>query len=332
MSVLYITEQGAYLAKTGERLLVKKGKETLLDIPAIEVSQVIMFGSVSITPATVSFLLGRGIDVAFLTRTGRYKGRLQPEFSRKVSLRQQQFARAADEAFCLEVARAIVMGKIANARTICMRQYRELRDKKIEGVIKRLERAMREAAKESSIEAVRGQEGAAGAAYYEAFGRMVKAEGFSFEKRTKRPPKDPVNALLSLGYTLLHNNVYAMVNVVGLDPYQGFFHAARHGHPTLASDLSEEFRAIIVDSVVLSVINKGIIKPADFRASKEGIYLTKEGLKKFVGQYEGRMSTQVMHPHFGEKMSYMQCIERQVRFFSWVLTEREKEYRPFEVK
>jgi CRISPR-associated protein Cas1 len=332
MSVIYVTEQGAYLAKTGQRLLVKKGKETLLDIPAIEVSQVIVFGSVSITPATVSFLLGKGIDVAFLTQTGRYKGRLQPEFSKKVSLRQRQFARAADEAFCLEVARAIVMGKIANARTICMRRNRELGDKKIGGVIRRLERAMRKAAKASSIEAVRGQEGAAGAAYYEAFGRMIKAEGFRFEKRTRRPPKDTVNALLSLGYTLLHNNVYAMVNVVGLDPYQGFFHAARHGHPTLASDLAEEFRAIVVDSLVLSVINKGIIKPGDFRPSRGGIYLTKAGLKKFVGQYEGRMSSKVMHPHFGEKMSYVQCIERQVRFFSWVLTGREKEYRPFEVR
>ena len=332
MSVLYITEQGAYLAKTGQRLLVKKSKETLLDVPAIEVSQVVVFGNVSITPATVTFLLGRGIDVAFLTQTGRYKGRLQPEFSKKVSLRQQQFARAADGDFCLEVAKAIVGGKIANARVICMRRSRELGDKKIEGVVRRLERAMRKAAQESSIDAVRGQEGAAGAAYYEAFGRMIKAEGFSFEKRTKRPPKDPVNALLSLGYTLLHNNVYAMINVVGLDPYQGFFHAARHGHPTLASDLSEEFRAIVVDSVVLSVINKGIIKPGDFKPSKGGIYLTKEGLGKFVGQYEGRMSTQVMHPHFGEKMSYMQCIERQVRFFSWVLTGQEEGYKPFEVK
>jgi CRISPR-associated protein Cas1 len=296
------------------------------------VSQVIIFGNVGITPATVSFLLGRGIDVAFLTKQGRYKGRLQPEFSKKVSLRQQQFARAADEAFCLEVAKAIVAGKIANARTLCLRQHRALRDKKIEGVIRRLERAMRKVAKVNSIEAVRGQEGAAGAAYYEAFGRMIRGEGFSFEKRTKRPPKDPVNALLSLGYTLLHNNVYAMVNVVGLDPYQGFFHAARHGHPTLASDLSEEFRAIIVDSVVLSVVNKGMLKPGDFRPSKGGIYLSKEGLKKFVEQYEGRMNTQVMHPHFGERMSYMQCIERQVRFFSWVLTGRAKGYKPFEVK
>jgi len=332
MSVIYVTEQGALLAKTGQRLLVKKGKETLLDIPAIEVSQVIAFGSVSITPATVSFLLGRGIDVAFLTRTGRYKGRLQPEFSKKVSLRQRQFARAADGDFCLEVAKAVVRGKIANARTICMRRNRELGDKKIGGVVRRLERARRKAAKASSIEAVRGQEGAAGAAYYEAFGRMIKAEGFSFEKRTKRPPKDTVNALLSLGYTLLHNNVYAMINVVGLDPYQGFFHAVKHGHPALASDLSEEFRAIVVDSLVLAVINKGIIKPGDFRPSRGGIYLTKEGLKKFVGQYEGRMSSKVMHPHFGERMSYMQCIERQVRFFSWVLTGREEEYKPFEVK
>ena len=123
-----------------------------------------------------------------------------------------------------------------------------------------------------------------------------------------------------------------MINVVGLDPYQGFFHAARHGHPTLASDLSEEFRAIIVDSVVLSVVNKGILKPGDFRPSKGGIYLTKEGLKKFVEQYEGRMNTQVIHPLFGEKMNYMQCLERQARLFARVLTERAKEYKPFEVK
>jgi CRISPR-associated protein Cas1 len=191
---------------------------------------------------------------------------------------------------------------------------------------------MQKVAQARSIDVVRGQEGAAGAAYYEAFGRMVRGEGFRFEKRTKRPPKDPVNALLSLGYTLLHNNVYAMINVVGLDPYQGFFHAIRQGHPALASDLSEEFRAIIVDSVVLSVINKGMLKPGDFRESSGGIYLSKEGVKRFVEQYEGRVNTGVTHPLFGEKMSYMQCIERQVRLFARVLMGQAEAYKPFEVK
>ncbi|HID85806.1 MAG TPA: CRISPR-associated endonuclease Cas1, partial [Anaerolineae bacterium] len=311
MSVLYITEQGARLAKTGGRLLVKKGRETLLDVPAIEVSQVIIFGSVSITPATVPFLLGRGIDVTYLTRQGRYKGRLQPEFSKKVTLRRHQFARASDPAFCLEVAKAIVLGKIANSRTFCLRQYRESRDQVIGRAIRRMERAMREVARARDIEEVRGQEGAAGAAYYNAFGRMIKAPGFSFKARTKRPPRDPVNAMLSLGYTLLHNNVYAMINVVGLDPYQGFFHAGRYGHPTLASDLTEEFRAIIVDSMVLSVINKRVLKPGDFSQSRKGVYLSREGLRRFVGQYDARMNTKVIHPLCGERMTYMQCIERQ---------------------
>jgi len=260
MSVIYITEQGAVLAKRGGRLLVRKGKETLLDIPALEVSQVILFGSVSITPATVPFLLGRGIDVTYLTQQGRYKGRLQPEFSKNVTLRRQQFVRASDPAFCLEVAKAIILGKLANARTICLRQHREGSDGVIGQVIQQMGRAMGEVARARDIEEVRGQEGAAGAAYYEAFGRMIKAPGFSFKGRTKRPPRDPVNGLLSLGYTMLHNNVYAMINVVGLDPYQGFLHTGRYGHPTLASDLMEEFRAIVVDSMVLSVINKRILK------------------------------------------------------------------------
>jgi CRISPR-associated protein Cas1 len=167
--------------------------------------------------------------------------------------------------------------------------------------------------------------------YYAAFGRMIKGEGFVFEGRAKRPPPDPVNALLSLGYTLLHNNVYAMVNVVGLDPYQGFFHAQRHGHPTLASDLMEEFRAIVVDSVVLSLINNQIIRPEDFTL-KKGVNLSSQGLKKFVEQYDQRMSTQVMHPLFKERMTYLQCVERQVRLLGRVLLGQAEEYIPFEVK
>ncbi len=332
MAVIYITEQGAVLAKRGGRLLVRKGKEVLLDIPAIEVNQVIIFGSVSITPATVPFLLGRSIDVTYLTRQGRYKGRLQPEFSKKVTLRKHQFARAGDPAFCLEVARAIVLGKIANARTLCLRHYRENRNELIGRAIRRMERAMREVSRARDVEEVRGQEGIAGVAYYEAFGQMIKAPGFSFKTRTRRPPRDPVNALLSLGYTLLHNNVYAMINVVGLDPYQGFLHIGRYGHPTLASDLMEEFRAIIVDSVVLSVINKRILKPEDFSQSRKGVHLSKEGLKKFVEQYDARMKTKVIHPLYGEKMTYMQCIERQVRLFARVLMGQAREYKPFEVK
>lgn len=329
MATLYITEQGATISKTDERLVIRKGRRILQEVPAVQVEQIVVFGNASFTTPAMAFLLERGIDVAYLSSRGQYRGRLQPQLCKDASLRQIQYKRSLDPAFRLAVAKQIVSGKVHNALVFCQRQRRltpeaQLHLQTLIHVLQRIPAAAR-------IDEVRGYEGAASAAYYKIFRTLLKHD-MGFQSRKHRPPTDPVNALLSLGYTILYNNLYAHINVVGLDPYLGFFHETKHGHAALASDLLEEWRAILVDSVVLSLINRGELLPRDFRKVLWKIRLTREGLKKFLQAYDRRLATEVMHPSLQQHLSYRRCLEMQVRHFTRVLVGQEKLYRPFRVR
>jgi CRISPR-associated protein Cas1 len=264
--------------------------------------------------------------VTFLSIHGRYKGRLQSEYSQTVDLRKRQYLQAEDPQFCLTFARTVVQGKIRNAIQFCQRQRRQPAGAQ-EGV-ERLKWLARQAALAPNLDTLRGYEGTASALYFAFYQQFLK-NGLGFARRVKRPPTDPVNVLLSLGYTLLFNNVYAMVNLVGFDPYQGFYHADHFGHPALASDLMEEFRSVIVDSAVLWIMNKGLITWADFADQEEGLRLKPEGLKKFLKHYEDRLQTRIFHPAVNGRVTYLQAIEQQARLLARVLRQEEREYRSF---
>jgi CRISPR-associated protein Cas1 len=326
MSVVYITQQGAVLAKEGERLIVSHDSVTLLDQPLIHVSQVVLFGNITVTAPAASMLLRRNIEVVFLSRHGRYKGRLQPECSQTVEVRRRQYLRAQDSAFCLETARIFVRGKMHNAAQFCLRQRN--RPAAVENGLGKLQRLERQTAQAAHLDALRGYEGTAAAEYFALFRQFLKQD-LGFTRRVKRPPTDPVNVLLSLGYTLLFNNVHTMIHVVGLDPYQGFFHSERPGHAALASDLMEEFRSLIVDSVVLWVINKHILTWEDFIGQGEGLALKPEGLKKFLKHYEDRLQTRIFHPVVGGRVTYLQAIEQQARLLVRVLRQEIEAYQSF---
>ena len=216
MSVVYITQQGAVLGKEGERLIVTHDGVTLLDQPLLHVNQVVVFGNVTVTAPAASLLLKRKVEVVFLFQRGRYKGRLQPEYSQTVDLRKQQYHQAEDPSFRLALARALVHGKIRNTLLFCLRQRQ--RPSGLEGSVERLKRLGRQVETAADLEVLRGYEGTAAALYFSVYRQFLK-EDFGFARRVKRPPTDPANVLLSLGYTLLFNNVYAMVNLVGFDPY-----------------------------------------------------------------------------------------------------------------
>lgn len=331
MATLYITKQGATLAKIDSRIVIRKGRKVLKDIPAIKVDRIVVFGNANLTAPAIKFVLENGIDVAYLSSRGIYRGRLQPEFAKDAHLRQMQYEKSLDSGFRLALSKRFVGGKIQNMMALCRRQRRSQKDKVIEAQLGILERLSHKAALAEGLEELRGYEGAASAAYYKAFRRFLKGD-LGFERRNHHPPRDPVNALLSLGYTLLYNNIYGLINIVGLDPYQGFFHETKHGHAALASDLMEEWRPLIVDSIVLSMINRGELSKSDFRWIREQVRLTREGLERFLRRYDGRLAAKVFYPRLKVRIPYRQCLGFQVRHLADLLLGKAKSYRPFQTR
>ena len=332
MSTLYITQQDSVLRKVDERLKVTQNGETLIDIPLIKVTQVILFGRVTVTPATVAVLMEHGIGLCYLSPYGRYIGRLEPEFSKNSLLRVDQWRAGFDEQRKLAIARQFVSGKLGNMRVMLLRAQREQESPEIARAIDRIKSAERAAEGVQDLDALRGHEGEGSAAYFAVFGHLLKQD-FAFPARVRRPPTDPVNALLSFGYTLLYNDLHSACNVVGFDPYIGYLHADRYGRANLALDLMEEFRPLIVDSVVLLCINKRILQQDDFVVEMgEAHRLSDAGRKQFLLQYEERKQTEFRHPTFGYRITYLRCFELQARLLAKHLQGELDTYPPLLTK
>lgn len=346
MAILYITDQGASLTKRENQLVVTKKGKTIQAIHAFKVEQVAVMGNVSLTPSAISFLLQEGIDTVFLSYHGKYKGRLISQHGKNVELRRKQFQKIDDAAFRLEAAREFVRGKIVNCRVVIRRQNQTLRDPEIISALTRMRRFIAQLQACDSHDAVLGIEGISAATYFGCLGKFVRGTDIVFKGRNRRPPKDPVNVLLSLGYTLLANAIHTQVNVVGLDPYLGCLHSTEYGRPSLVLDLMEEFRPVLVDSLVLYVINRGVIQtkhffrpeerePAafDFAESEPSrddypIILTHEGMKKFIASFEERLNNRILYEPSGKRLTYRGVLLEQVRRFAAMLTE-EVPYRSF---
>ncbi|QQS46611.1 MAG: CRISPR-associated endonuclease Cas1 [Acidobacteriota bacterium] len=330
MAILYLTEQGSVVNLTAGRIVVRKNDQLLHEMPVFKLEQVIAYGNVHLTPAVIAHCLTHGIEVAFLSSPGKYRGRLQPEFTKNTIVRQRQYKNAVDPQFCLKTAATIVAGKIRNMIAMIKQQRRLRGDGR--SPIGDLEKAIPKLPSARSIDQLNGLEGAASASYFKAF-RNALVHDWGFEVRAYHPPKDPVNGLLSLGYTLLYNDVYGAVNLVGLDPYMGFYHQPRHGHACLASDLMEEHRCVLVDRLVLTTLNLQTIKPGDFEARMDGrVVLKPEALKRFFGLYAQAINEQTYYPYSSIRTTYRQVIELQVRHFARVLTGDEAAYHPFEAE
>jgi CRISPR-associated protein Cas1 len=325
MATLYVVEQGALVAKKGERLLVRKDGKILRDVPLVHVERVVLLGNVHLTTPALVSLLEKGVDVALLSSRGTFRGKIQPPWAKDARLRQQQYAAYQEPERRLDLARRFVVGKLRNMIALWKRQ-RKCRE--LGTAVGELQRLARKAGEAGDLAKLRGYEGTAGAIHFRAF-RMSLARDLGFRRRAHRPPTDPVNALLSLGYTLLHNEFYALTTMVGLDPYLGFYHEVKHGHPALASDLMEEWRPVVVDFLVLGLINRGELRSAHFRKPRNGIRLTHEGFEIFLKAYERRLTAKVMHPRARERLTYRQCLEAQVRHLAAYLRGKGAAYEPF---
>lgn len=289
MAPLYVVEQGAVVQKEGERLVVRKDGQLLVSVPVFKLDTVVVFGGVQITTQAMALLLAHGIEVAFMSTDGRLKGRLMPVESRNVLLRLQQYERYHNPKFRLQLSRAVVQGKLHNARAVVLRHMRNHPDVPLDPPLRALEDAIAQTEVVQDLDSLRGVEGKGTAAYFTAFARMVRGE-LTFSGRSRRPPGDPVNALLSLGYSLLTHELFGTLAGRGFDPYLGFYHDVRYGRPALALDLVEEFRAPVVDRLVLALVNRRVLGPQDFEEGEEGgVRLTKEAFRRFLAAYEERI-------------------------------------------
>lgn len=321
MATLYLLEQGSELCCEGERLVIRRAADEIGSAPLVKIDDVLVFGNVGLTTPAIKRLLDRGIDVTFMTVHGRYHGRLVGAGTPHVALRRAQYRAADDEQRALAIAQACVAGKLHNCRTLLQRfaRNRSSVDPIVGETIAALSDYSERVQRSTKVSALLGVEGSATARYFRAY-RSLFAPSWRFEGRKKRPPPDPVNVLLSLGYTLLTHKVLGAVQSVGFDPYQGYLHQIDHRRPALALDMMEEFRPLLIDGLVAQVCGDGRVTPADFSEGGAGEYpvlFADAGKKRFIAAFEERLRSTVLHPEGADsrpgQASYLRCLELQAR-------------------
>jgi len=310
---LYVEHQGAKLAKSGGEIVVKVEGKIVERATMVHTSRVVVTGSASVTTPLLHALTDKGIPLAVHGWSSRLVGSFVPASGHKVLGRIAQHRVAADPEGGLAIARRIVWGKIRNQRVLLRRNADELPERVLQLLQEQAEAALRA----RSLDELYGIEGSAARSYFEHFGRMLKgtalAEGFDLDGRNRRPPRDPVNALLSLAYAFLAREATNVLVGVGLDAWVGFLHRPRPGKPALSLDLMEEFRSVLADSVVVSVLNNGELRTDDFLVHRVGTSLKPPGRKRFIRAFERRLQGEATHPAFSTRMSYRRIVEVQAR-------------------
>jgi len=346
---LYLNTQGYSVGISSQVLNVKYKQKTVQQIRLNDINQVNLFGAVQVTTQAIQALLAAEIPLIYFSFGGWFHGMTQPIGLKNIMWRREQFRMADRGDFCLALAKSLVSGKIRNGRTLLMRNHVAPPDR----TLKFMKAIDFEVSRAESLSQLLGLEGVAARAYFEEFTGMIKvnrlggdeefpgdeidgnspksdsAITFDFNSRNRRPPRDPVNALLSLGYSLLAKDLTIACAATGLDPYLGFYHQPRFGRPALALDLMEPFRPLIVDSSVLSAINQRMVTENDFIAAGNAVALTPSGRKGFYRAYEARMDQLVTHPLFGYRVSYRRLLEIQVRLLARVLLGELRVYPTF---
>lgn len=328
---LYVQSAGARIGKRGDELVIEERDGAKHEVRMAHTSQVGLFGRVQISTQAIQELCDRGIPIAYFSHGGWLYGITTGMTHKNVELRRLQFSAAEDEARALALARRVVAAKIRNDRTMLRRNGDDVPHRELE----RLKQLASSAEQAENAASLLGIEGTAARIYFGSFARMLRPPAdpgcweFDFTGRNRRPPRDPVNALLSLAYALLTKDLTATLAAVGFDPFLGFYHRPRYGRPALALDLMEEFRPLIADSVVLTAINMGVIRPGDVIRRGIGVALTSGGRAKLIDAYERRMDELVTHPVFGYRISYRRVLEVQARLLARHLAGEIAEFPPF---
>ena len=339
LNTLYLQEQGSIMRKDGERFSIEKEGAVVNEVITRRIEQVVVFGNVALTTPVMQYCLRNEIPVTFLSQHGSYFGRLEATMADNAEMQRFQFLRSIDEPFALETARAIVVAKISNSRAMIRRRKAAVQggDAGVQGRMGSNLDLMADLARKAEacedIEVLRGLEGKASALYFECYGMFFRRDlpfHTSSFQRVRRPPTDPVNSLLSFGYSMLHTNVFSMIRLSGMNPYIGFLHAERKGNPSLVSDLVEEFRTVI-DSLVLYTLNRGLLQERDFyyRKDQPGCFLSNDARKKFIGIFESRMWQESRDGYTGQTLNFRRQIEKQVRIMRDVIAGTRTQYDPY---
>lgn len=309
LNTLYVTTQGSYLARDGESVVVRVERETKLQVPVHTLGGIVCFGQVSCSPQLMELCSESNVAISFLSERGKFLARVQGPVSGNVLLRREQYRRADDEDASSDIARAVLMAKIANCRTVLLRSARERPGAQEAEVLQsaagNLARIFKTLERRTSLNALRGAEGEAANIYFGVFDSLIlsQKEEFIFTERSRRPPLDNINALLSFVYTLLAHDVTAALEGVGLDPAVGFLHRDRPGRPSLALDIMEELRPFLADRLALSLVNRQQIKGKGFRKTESGaVMMDDKTRKELLVAYQKRKQEEIQHPFLGEKV------------------------------
>jgi len=324
MAVIYVKEQGAYVKKINNRIVVEKNRCKIADIPVNTVTDLSIMGNVQITTQALHLLMEKGIDVNYFTYSGKYLGQLGAESSKNIFLRFEQYARYQDMEERLKMGRIIVSNKIDNQIEVIKNYNWKGMDYDYKDDIKSIERIKMTIKDKSTNNELMGIEGSCSQIYFRSFGKMFRGE-IRFEKRNRRPPKDPVNVILSLAYTLLTKEVEATLDANSFETYLGFLHGIRYGRKSLALDIVEEFRQPVVDRLVVRLFNLGTLNQLDFEMLEDKVILSEGGFQKFCASYEKWMN-QPVSVH--DNRSFRQVIRIQTDILKKAIREK-GEYTPY---
>lgn len=334
LNTLYITRQESYLHKDRETIVIKQGNEKLAQFPALSLGGILCFGRVSVSPFLMGYCAENGIGIAFYTEYGRFLARVQGRQTGNVLLRRAQYRWADDSDRTMKIARLMVAAKIANSRSVLLRDIRNhgenatLRSAEI-----KLAASLRRVQVAESVDEIRGVEGDAASSYFSVFDELIRGSGFAFCGRVRRPPTDPINALLSFVYSLVTQECVSALYGVGLDPYVGFLHRDRPGRVSLALDLLEEFRASWADRFVLTLINRRQVQMRDFVAEASGaVRLLDAARKKILTLYQERKQVELTHPYLEEPIPIGLLPHSQALLLARHLRGDTDHYTPYVVK
>ena len=323
---LYVQEFGAYVGKKGDRIVVSKKRKELTSIRLLDVSQLCLMGNITLSAPVLKELTVRSIPICHFTFGGWFHGITSGLSHNNVELRIRQYAVADDPVESLSIARSLIIGKIKNSRTLLRRHLGD----RHAPVLRQLAEYARRAKSVDSAESLLGLEGMAAKEYFAAFFSLLNSRhDFDVNSRNRRPPRDPVNAVLSFVYSLLTKELTITLQSVGFDPMLGFLHRPRFSRPSLALDLAEEFRPLIADSVTLMVFNNGEVDSPSFLERAGAVTLTQAGRRSVLAAFERRLQTEITHPIFGYKISYRRILEVQSRLLARTVMQELHEYPNF---
>jgi CRISPR-associated protein Cas1 len=336
LNTLFVMTQGAYLAKDGATVDVRVERESALRVPVHNLGGIVCFGNVGASPALMAMCGESDVAVTFLSERGRFLARVSGYSPGNVLLRREQYRWADDEGKCLDVARTLVASKLANSRTVLLRSLRDHEDleesSRIQRAAGRIAAEVGRARTADTLDRLRGIEGEGAALYFEVFDGLIRSpkSEFRFTGRSRRPPTDRVNALLSFLYTMLAHDARAACESAGLDAAVGFLHRDRPGRPGLALDLMEELRAVLVDRLVLSLINRQQVSVEGFVTTEVGgVEMTDATRKVVLTAYQERKMAELTHPFLGEKTTLGLVLHLQARLLSRFIRGDVDAYPPF---